>query len=489
MEQGLRPPTGPRDEPSVTAIKAGKNPNLKLWGLLGLLLVILMLVVLLLPSFVPDPLSGQQTSIPVTDKQTVVKEQSPLPVPDQFKNDAEKALQGFLRIQAQADLDNAEMWAGEAWREAFNVAARGDDEFGEGDYVAALNSYKEAGRRLELILNSRDQVLQQSLDAGWGYLDDNASAQASAEFERVLAMQPDHQQATLGLERSAVREQVLDLIVIAQQAEISNTLPQAAEAYNLALQLDPLYVPAREALEQVETELRNRAFQESLGRALQGIEKGDFAVAEKALSTAASIYPKDLAIQDARNRLTSARRQARLMGLRREAEQFENIEDWAAANNSYANALKIDPQAAFARNGRERSREKLQLHQQLDHYLADVTRLYSDEPLNNARELLAAHQQTPENETLLAEKLEKLRQAVKLAVIPVDLLLISDNLTEVTIYKVGRLGTFSQKQLSLRPGKYTVTGSRQGYRDVLKTVELRPGINGHSLEIRTEEQI
>ena len=69
-----------------------------------------------------------------------------------------------------------------------------------------------------------------------------------------------------------------------------------------------------------------------------------------------------------------------------------------------------------------------------------------------------------------------------------DLLILSDNLTQVTIYKFGRLGSFEQKQLSLRPGKYTITGTRQGYRDVLKVVELKPGINNQSLTIRTEEQ-
>jgi len=129
------------------------------------------------------------------------------------------------------------------------------------------------------------------------------------------------------------------------------------------------------------------------------------------------------------------------------------------------------------------------LHQQLDHYLADTTRLFSDEPLGNARQLLAANQEATTGEPLLAAKVAKLQEAVRLAVLPVDLLILSDNLTQVTIYKIGRLGNFEQKQLSLRPGKYTITGSRQGYRDVLKVIELKPGSQGQSLEIRSGESI
>ena len=453
MEKGLRPPTAPRDDTAVTARKAANNPNFKLWGFLGLILVILLLVVWLLPSMVPDPLGQQRDTKPEVQTPVAFENPSLAPSSDHIRNDAEKALQNFLRLQAQPGLDNVEEWAVGAWQKASDTAERGDDEFGGGDFIAALDSYKDAGRQLQEILDGRDDILQQSLEAGWRFLGENAIEEATVAFGRVLAMQAGHPQAGLGLERSAARDQVLEFFVAAQQAEISEQLPLAAENYTFALQLDPLYLPARQALDKVENELRNRAFQDSFGRALRGIEKGQYADAERALSEASGIRPGDSAIKDARQRLSAARRQARLTALRHEAEQLEKTENWVASNDRYVQALKIDPQAAYARNGLTRSVEKIKLHQQLDHYLADVTRLYSDDPLDNARKLLAVNQVTATNEPLLAEKLLKLEQAVNLAVIPVDLLIISDNLTEVIIYKVGRLGTFGEKHLSLRPGK------------------------------------
>ena len=42
----------------------------------------------------------------------------------------------------------------------------------------------------------------------------------------------------------------------------------------------------------------------------------------------------------------------------------------------------------------------------------------------------------------------------------------SDKLTDVTLYRVGRFGRFSEHRLMLRPGEYTAVGSRIGYRDV-----------------------
>jgi hypothetical protein len=53
--------------------------------------------------------------------------------------------------------------------------------------------------------------------------------------------------------------------------------------------------------------------------------------------------------------------------------------------------------------------------------------------------------------------------------------LTSDELTEVTVYRVGQLGTFASKAVQVRPGTYTAVGSRNGYRDVRATFTVLPG--------------
>jgi len=485
VEHKLRPPTDPRTADTTAALKPGQRSNMKLWLLSGVVIAILLVVLLVLPSMVTAP----QPSITQPKQQPVPENLSELAETLQFRDDAEQALQQFLRLQAQPGLSNAEIWAPDGWLRAMNTAARGDQDFGQGRFPPALQAYNEAGAQLQSILDNRVQTLQQNLETGWQHLQDNAVEEAELAFRLVLAMQPDHQQAQLGQERAAVRMQVLSSVTKAEQAQVSDDLQLAAQTYTFALQLDPLYSPAQDALEKVTSVLRNRAFQDSMGRALEAIDNGQFAVAEKALQDAGRIKPGNPAINDAGERLSSARRQSGLEHLRKQADQQVKKEDWTAATETYRRALKIDSQAAFARNGLAKAQEKAQLHQQLDHYLADTTRLYSDDPLDNARKLLAANQETSTSEQLLADKLDKLQQAVTLAVIPVDLIILSDNLTQVTIYKVGRLGSFEQKQLSLPPGKYTVTGSRKGYRDVLKVIELKPGMEGQTLKINTEEQI
>ncbi|MCK5360825.1 MAG: hypothetical protein KAJ95_09375, partial [Gammaproteobacteria bacterium] len=313
---------------------------------------------------------------------------------------------------------------------------------------------------------------------------------------QVLAMQSGHEEGRLGLTRASAREQVLQLMEQGEQsreqavqAQVVENLSMAADAYSSALQMDPDYIPAQLALQQVKGELLSLAFQDAMSSALRSLDNDELVQAERALKAAMQIYPDDPAVKDTQQRLLSAQRQSTLNRLRRQAMRHTNNESWVAAAKSYRKALSIDSQAIFARSGLAHAQQRMKLHAQLDHYLADSTRLSSDEPLENARKLLQSNQTVAANEPLLARKINALQQAVRLAVTPVELLIQSDNMTEIAIYHVGRLGKFQQKQLTLRPGRYTVTGHCQGFRDVRKIITLRPESGTFTLSLRCEVAI
>ena len=80
----------------------------------------------------------------------------------------------------------------------------------------------------------------------------------------------------------------------------------------------------------------------------------------------------------------------------------------------------------------------------------------------NPRERLAAS----------ARELERLAAAAQS---PVRLRLESDGQTQVVIYRVGQYGTFATRDVELLPGRYTVVGTRNGFRDVRREVVLPPG--------------
>ena len=71
----------------------------------------------------------------------------------------------------------------------------------------------------------------------------------------------------------------------------------------------------------------------------------------------------------------------------------------------------------------------------------------------------------------------------------IRVVLESDEKTEVVVHKVGRLGVFARKTLELRPGTYTVVGTRSGYRDVRRQLVVEPKGPPAPLVVRCEEEI
>ena len=91
----------------------------------------------------------------------------------------------------------------------------------------------------------------------------------------------------------------------------------------------------------------------------------------------------------------------------------------------------------------------------------------------------------PRHEAQVAQ----LRELLSTAGTRVRVRLESDDRTEVTVYQVGRMGTFFTLQLELRPGTYTVVGSRSGYRDVRRKLVVAAGEQPEPLVILCEEKI
>jgi len=479
----LRPPDSKVEKTDAGAERS--NLQRTVWVLFGFVPALALVVLILLPLIVAERSADEATA-------TLKPVQSNQPPPQAVgvaRDDAEQALKRFLRLRAQPDLANAQLWAAEDWQLAVKTAVEGDGLYGRGRFREALSAYKKAIQQLQALLDGRSERLSATLTGGWRFLQQNEVDAAVSAFERVLAIQPDHEEASLGLERTRVRNEILQLMAAGSQAEVMSRPASAAEAYRAVLQLDAAYVPAQAAAERVNRSLAEDTFQQSMSAALQNLDRGRLSAAAEALQTAAKIHPDSAAVKDVQRRLVESRRRLSFSSLRRQAEQRTASEDWLAVAELYRKVLAIDARSVSARNGLAYAQNRMQLNARVDHYLADTTRLSSDEPLANARKLLQANRQVPDSEPRLAIKIARLQEAVRLAVVPVKLLIRSDGQTDIAIYQVGRLGRFQEKQVILRPGRYTLAGSCAGYRDVRKIITLRPESGTRTVTIRCEELI
>ena len=129
------------------------------------------------------------------------------------------------------------------------------------------------------------------------------------------------------------------------------------------------------------------------------------------------------------------------------------------------------------------------LHVQLDKYIAEPDSLSTAANMAKATRLVVDITRMPEIGPRLGEQRDELSRLLKRAATPLTVSFVSDNVTDVSIYKVGKLGSFETHQLDLRPGTYVAVGSRPGYRDVRLEFRSGPEIELRPVVVRCEEAI
>ena len=222
---------------------------------------------------------------------------------------------------------------------------------------------------------------------------------------------------------------------------------------------------------------------------LAALGSKDYLDAQAAFRMAQQLKPESREPADGLLQVNQELRLDRITGLERQAQALERSEDWQSAIGAYEDILQLDGNLLFAKQGAARSTQMAALHQKLEDFIANPDGLSAPRQMQAATNLVVDITRLPDIGSQLAAQRVELTRLLKRAATPLSVRLVSDNATEVSIYKVARLGTFQEHQLSLRPGTYVAVGSRPGYRDVRLEFYVAPEVKSEPVVIRCEEAI
>lgn len=417
------------------------------------------------------------------------------PQPERDRAAAERALARLLSVRETVEGLSAELWGGALLARARAAADEGDEQLGRGRFDRATEAYSTASRAFEELLGRADETLQQSLDRGAAALAAGDGDAAATAFGLALAIDADNPVALAGVKRAGVAGQVSGLLSQAASRERSGDLTGAAESYRRALALDAASGPARDGLARTRRRLGEEAFAAVMAEGLEALDRGELGAARAAFERARGLQPNAPQIAEALARVEERARLDSIDEHLRAARSYETGEEWRSAAGEYSAVLDIDGRIKSAREGRERATARADLSDALDAHLARPERLSEETVLTAARRVLteatdlAADDDVGKSSPRLQQQIDELGSLIEAWATPVVVVLQSDALTEVTIYRIGRLGTFRRRELSLRPGTYTVVGSRLGYRDERLTLVVPPGSSLQPLSIQCREEI
>jgi len=230
-------------------------------------------------------------------------------------------------------------------------------------------------------------------------------------------------------------------------------------------------------------------FDTRMSEGFDAIANGDFLGARAAFRVAQQLIPESTEPADGLLQVDQGLRLEDINTLEREALALEADEHWVAVVQTYEEILKVDNTLSFARDGLARGREMSALHAKLDSMIAEPDRLSVPSVMDEATKLVVSITIRPDVGPRLAEQRDELSRLLKRAATPLTVPIVSDNQTDVIIYRVGKLGNFMHKEVSLRPGTYVAVGSRPGFRDVRREFRVAPEIEMQPIIVQCEEPI
>ncbi len=460
--------------------------------LLFLLLSISLLGVLfLLPSMVTAPVVED---IPVEEEKVeIVKAPPDSPWSDaqlaKQRREAQEVLSQILNIQNKLEAKKVEAWAQTDFQHAMDTAAAGDVEYRQRNFKQAQANYRESLQLFENLIARVDGVYDQQIALGVKAISDAQPQQAIDSYQLALDLKPASIIAQQGLVRAQSQDQVIAHISSGKGLMKRKHFADAKQAFEQALTLDGESKPAKEQLALVKQAIIDQNFAQAMSTGFSSLNQQRFTQAIKAFTNASKIKPQ---AKDASEALIQAKNkyvQAQIADHFDQADNSEQAEKWQQANSHFRKILKLDSSVIKARVGEIRSGVRAKLNEDLIKTLDQPNRLAAQSVYNQGQKLYRDADSIKNPGPRLKGQLGQLSQLLIKIKQPVPVQLKSDNQTTVTLYKVGSLGSFTAKNMDLKPGKYTVVGTRNGYRDTRREFTLLPSSDITTIVIQCEEKI
>lgn len=469
--------------------KTSKDQSLLLMILIGVVISLLLIIIFIL--FKPDnpQILISHESTHVKDHLSSVKPNDSKPVeikPEQADqkliDKLEKLVNQWLFLDSEAEQKHYSQWADKEIIQARKDARQGDQYIRQSEHRLAAISYQNAISLIQQVKISKSSVLTSLLNKADKALASDDWKTAKQLYAKSLLIEGDNKQAQYGLKRSTHLPEVIALYLKASGL-LTTSNSESIEKYqeiivllDKAIDIDKEYQPAAQLIQEIHKKNEYLKFQLNITQSMESLKEKKFSSARHFLAQAKEIKAQDPAVEKINTRIIVAEKSYQIRRLKQIALQQEKQEKWAAAIDTYNKILKIEAKTLFAIKGKLQAETYHEWYQKLNHIIDHPERLQSEKIRRNAAHWVTSIRKSAAANLAQLDKLEmKLSLASKLideSNIEVRVELISDNETQIDIYKVGRLGQFKQKSVILKPGKYTVVGSRTGYRDVRIIIEI-----------------
>lgn len=405
---------------------------------------------------------------------------------EQARQEAQDELGRFVELELHLrDTMQVGTWGQAGYDAAKEHALAGDEAFLRERFGPAIASYQAATRALAELIEEGERVYAEALAAGIEAINARDKKTADMQLAQAQLIKPGKTELTNAIRRAERLPEVVTLFRTARNQELTSLWDEAVATYEQIRVLDADTPGLVDAIANARYGRSQLNLQEYLSDGFIALDNQSFKSATAAFNRALAIEADNAVALGGLQQVAEQTVVVEIDRLEARASNFEAKEQWQEAASDYNAILALDSNIQFAKQGRTRAELQQQSFDTLSNIAASAERLSSDRLYQEAQQILERAKGLEPRGPQLARIVQEVDELLQLYGNPVPVVLHSDNATNVMLSSVGQLGKFSEKHLNLRPGAYTLIGSRDGCRDVRTNITVRPEMA--PVDIRCEE--
>jgi eukaryotic-like serine/threonine-protein kinase len=383
----------------------------------------------------------------------------------------------------------AAAWGGREFTSAKLMSAEAIGAYEAGNPVFAEKRLAAAQEVLTAVEKRAPHEVALQLASGERALAAGRTQAAKQAFESALRIDPTSRKARDALQRArdpgGAPPVLADAPEKGQQADPARAVEDTSQTVAAA----PNVAEGAAGLAREHAAAAEDGYTKAVGAGAAALGAGRLAEARAAFEKALSYNPDGHDAADGVAHVQAALRARGFEGTRQRASALEAQERWDEALNEYEAALSVDTTIGFAQLGKVRAAARALLAQRLQALIDRPERLAAPEERRGALALIEGATEQYPSGPVLRSQIARLQILLPEFDKPVHLALVSDDATQIAIPTIGFRGTFSRRVIELKPGKYTVVGTRDGYRDVRRDITVSPGDDVQTISVSCGEPI
>ena len=413
------------------------------------------------------------------------------------ESDIEKIREEFKELfqQYKGDLEprlqaaNLEHWNQNALFEINKLDENMMLNFSNGDYLNALNNIKSLTTKTLAILDESEQIFKDNIEKATLFFSDDHYDKAKLHIEKALIVAPQSTKARALQQDIEKLQHILPLLNKAKAARAEHDLLNEHNLLEQVLKINSKRPEETERFNLLKQMIRNNSFDTHISSGFSEIEMHKIKEARYHYQKAKKIDPKRKELKVLLSQILTEEKSYRIQQAIRHAEQATRQDNWQQAKAGFAKVIKDMPENKIAIKGLKRANEILKFQSVLGQYIKSPYRLTDSGVLSGAKKILVQAEYASKHSSGIKKQMEQLNKLIATfnRLIPVKVM--SDNMTDIHVRGIGKLGVIFHKTILLKPGDYIFEGTRKGFKSKLLQVLIPYDQNNYSVSIICDESI